>query len=96
MMFKQQDVINVDRSEEIYISATEAAALLGVSVQRVYSLVKKNAITFVRYGRKILIRKDDLVARQDLSLPEGVIEVKREYFPDMERMKKALEVLLRS
>lgn len=56
MMFKQQDVINVDRSEEIYISATEAAALLGVSVQRVYSLVKKNAITFVRYGRKILIR----------------------------------------
>lgn len=84
------------QNENDVIGTKEAAKLLGISVQKLYSLVKNNAIPCSRQGRKIFFQKKDIATRKSLALPEGIIEVKREYYPDMERMIKALEILIRS
>lgn len=51
------------------ITAQEAAALLHLHVKRVQHLARTGELPAVRYGRKWLFRRDELVAGRELPVP---------------------------
>lgn len=43
-----------------FLSIRDACALLGISRMTLYRAIKKNSIIPIRFGRRVLIKKDDL------------------------------------
>jgi excisionase family DNA binding protein len=76
-------------SSRIAHSVSEAAELVGLSVRSLRYLVKTGKLGYVRLGRRVLIRHEDLerLLRQGYCRPQGRIDADEPIRP---RTRKAL------